>query len=93
MIRSGRAGFGLFALSVAVGVAAGFFLAARVWLAAAALGGAWIPLMAAVIFLLRRTDPRELERRRVEGERFMDAWARGIAQASGAWRPRGNRPK
>ena len=36
------------------------------------------------IALMRRTDPEELGRQRRESERFMDAWARGMAQASGA---------
>jgi hypothetical protein len=73
-----------------VGIGAGgvgmFLLLFQKWLPAAILGGLFLISIFGGTVVMRRADAEELRRRHDESERFVNAWARGMASAGGAWR-------
>lgn len=89
MIRSGRAGIAGIAAGTLVGAAAFLMVVLKLWLTAAILGGAWIVVMVIGSVLMLRADKDELMARSQENQRWMDAWAQGMAKMSGGWSPRG----
>ena len=68
---------------IALGAVAMLLVFFQKWLAAATVGGIFVIGLFGVPALMRRTEPGELRR---EAERFVGAWARGMASSSGAWR-------
>jgi threonine/homoserine/homoserine lactone efflux protein len=75
-------------VAILVGAAAILLLVLRLFVVAAVVAGAFVVFTALATLLLRRADPEELEERSRASQRWLDAWARGMAQASGAWNPR-----
>ena len=75
-------------VATAIGAAAMLMLLLKHLAVAAILAGAWVVLLAVVALLMRGADPEQLKQRSRANERWLDAWARGMARASGGWNPR-----
>jgi hypothetical protein len=88
MVRSGRLGMIVGVIGVVSGGVAMLFLVLQAWVLAATLAGVFLVATFAATALLMRADPEELKKRQKGSERYVDAWARGMASASGAWRTR-----
>jgi hypothetical protein len=85
VIRSGTAGLMAIVLSAFFGVGVLAAVVFSAWTAAVVLGALALAVFGAGLWLIVRADAEELAARARRNEKGMEAWARGVAKASGGW--------